>query len=239
MAEQHILGERLPGWEAAVMPQRETLEGRVARLEPLSADAHAARLFDAYKGHDALWDYMGYGPFGTPQAYYLWAKEHEAVDDLRLHALIDKDRGICGSVMGFLRMEPAKGSIEIGHICHSPPLQHSLAATEAIWLMLDWVFKSGYRRCEWKCDALNLGSRRAAQRLGFNFEGIFRQHLVIKGRNRDTSWFAIIDKEWPALSDALRQWLSPDNFDGSGQQKRRLSDMTAPLRVASDPALDV
>jgi RimJ/RimL family protein N-acetyltransferase len=130
---------------------------------------------------------------------------------------------------------PEAGSIEVGHICLAPELQGTRAATEAMYLMVAWAFGAGYRRYEWKCDALNLASRRAAQRLGFSFEGVFRQAAVVKGRNRDTAWFACIDAEWPALRDCFETWLSPANFDAAGRQRERLSDLTQLVRAGSDP----
>jgi RimJ/RimL family protein N-acetyltransferase len=140
-------------------------------------------------------------------------------------------------VASYLRITPEMGSIEVGHICLSPEIARGRAWTEAMFLMMDWAFRAGYRRYEWKCDALNIPSRRAAQRLGFSYEGVFRQAAVVKGRNRDTAWFAIVDKEWPALSEAYRAWLSPANFDAKGRQLERLSDLTRLVRAGSDPVL--
>ena len=213
------------------------MDGAVVRLEPLDADAHASELFEAFAGHDALWDYMPYGPFGSAAAYHRWAREREAADDPRFFALRDRASGLCGGVASYLRITPEAGSIEVGHICISPRMQRGRAMTEAMFLMMDWAFAAGYRRYEWKCNALNLGSRRAAQRLGFSYEGVFRNHLVIKGRNRDTAWFSVIDAEWPALREAYAAWLAPVNFDAGGRQKERLSDLTRLVRAGSDPAL--
>ena len=213
------------------------MEGRSVRLEPLCADTHAADLFRAYSGYEALWDYMPYGPFVSASAYHRWAKERESLDDPRFFVARDLISGHCGGVASYLRISPEAGSIEVGHICIAPEMQKGLAATEVMWLMMDWAFRAGYRRYEWKCNALNLASRRAAQRLGFTYEGVFRNHLVVKGRNRDTAWFAITSEDWPALSEAFRAWLSPTNFDSTGRQKERLSDLTRLTRVASDPVL--
>lgn len=213
------------------------LAGRSVRLEPLAADTHAADLFRAFSGHDALWDFMPYGPFVSAGAYHRWAKEREAAEDPRFFVLRDARTDRCGGIASFLRITPEAGSIEVGHICIAPELQQGTAATEAMWLMMDWAFRAGYRRYEWKCNALNLASRRAAQRLGFSYEGVFRNHLVVKGRNRDTAWFAVTSEDWPALREAFAAWLSPANFDGKGRQKERLSDLTRLTRVASDPAL--
>ncbi len=237
MGDTERLGEEVRDWVPPPRPGAEGLEGRSVRLEPLSADAHAADLFRAFSGHDALWDYMPYGPFASASAYHRWAKEREASEDPRFLVLRDRASGHCGGIASWLRIDPGAGSIEVGHICIAPEMQRGIAVTEAMWLMMDWAFRAGYRRYEWKCNALNLGSRRAAQRLGFSYEGVFRQAVVIKGRNRDTAWFSVIDKEWPALSEAFGAWLRPGNFDASGRQRERLSDLTRLVRAGSDPAL--
>lgn len=213
------------------------MDGRLVRLEPLEADAHAIDLHGAFQGHDALWTFMPYGPFASGSAYHRWAREREAGEDPRFFVLRNRDTGQAGGIASYLRIAPEAGSIEVGHICIAPVLQRGAAATEAMFLMMDWAFRAGYRRYEWKCNALNLASRRAAQRLGFSFEGVFRNHLVVKGRNRDTAWFSVIDSEWPALAEAFSVWLSPTNFDARGQQRERLSDLTGLVRAASDPAL--
>jgi len=213
------------------------MDGRLVRLEPLEADRHAAELHEAFQGHDALWDYMPYGPFTSGSAYHRWAREREAGEDPRFFVLRDAATGKPGGIASFLRITPEAGSIEVGHICISPAMQRSAAATEAMYLMMKWAFEAGYRRYEWKCNAQNLASRRAAQRLGFSFEGVFRQHMIIKGRNRDTAWFSVIDSEWPALSEAFSLWLAPGNFDAKGNQRERLSDLTRLVRQAEDPAL--
>lgn len=231
------LGEAVPDWTPPPRPGHEALEGRTVRLEPLSADLHAADLYRAFAGHDSLWDYMPYGPFVSAGAYHRWAKEREAGEDPRFFVLRDRATGHCGGIASFLRIDPAAGSIEVGHICISPEMQKGVMATEAMALMMGWAFAAGYRRYEWKCNALNLASRRAAQRLGFSFEGVFRQAVVIKGRNRDTAWFSVIDKEWPALSEAFKAWLTPANFDAGGRQRERLSDLTRLCRAGADPAL--
>ncbi len=225
------------GWQAAERPGDAPMEGRYARLERLDADAHAAALFAAFAGHDALWDYMPYGPFHSSAAYHRWAKEATGGADPAFWAIFAEGAAHPSGVASYLRITPEHGVIEVGNICLSPALQRGRAATEAMFLMMDWAFAHGYRRYEWKCNALNLPSRRAAQRLGFSYEGVFRQHMVIKGANRDTAWFAMIDSEWPALREAYAAWLSPANFDAKGRQRERLSDLTGLVRVASDPAL--
>lgn len=237
MAEDRSFGAPVTGWTPPPMPTGAPLEGRYARIEPLQAEAHAALLFRAYEGHDAVWDYLPYGPFHSAAAYHRWVKGITRGPDPVFYAVYDKDRGAWGGVMSYLRIKPEAGSIEIGHINLSPQLQGSRAATEAMILMMQWAFASGYRRFEWKCDALNLASRRAAQRLGLSYEGVFRQHSVVKGRNRDTAWFAAIDSEWPALSAAFEFWLGPANFDSAGRQIERLSDLTRLVRASGDPAL--
>jgi len=231
------LGTPVTGWTPPQRPGMAALTGRHVTLEPLEAEVHAFDLHTAFQGHDALWDYMGYGPFASASAYHRWAREQEARDDPRFFVLRDRARGTCGGIASFLRITPEAGSIEVGHICIAPVMQRGVAVTEAMFLMMDWAFSAGYRRYEWKCNALNLASRRAAERLGFSFEGVFRNHMVIKGRNRDTAWFAVIDSEWSALREAFAVWLDPANFDTDGRQRERLSDLTRLVRQASDPAL--
>ena len=237
MGDEERLGREVVDWTAPPRPGQEPMEGRTVRLEPLNADAHAADLYRAFAGHESLWDYMPYGPFVSAGAYHRWAKEREAAEDPRFFVLRDRTTGHCGGIASYLRIAPEAGSIEVGHICIAPELQRGLAATEAMWLMMDWAFRAGYRRYEWKCNALNAASRRAAQRLGFSFEGVFRNHLVVKGRNRDTAWFAVTSEDWPALSEAFRAWLAPGNFDAAGRQRERLSDLTRLARYADDPSL--
>lgn len=229
--------EDLSRWQPPPAPARHPIEGTHVRLEPLEADRHAADLHRAFAPHPALWDYMPYGPFASASAYHRWVREAGEGTDPLFFALRDTATGRCGGVASYLRITPAAGSIEVGHICLSPEIAGSRAATEAMFRMMQWAFAAGYRRCEWKCNALNLASRRAAQRLGFTFEGVFRQHMIVKGRNRDTAWFSITDKEWPALQEAFRAWFAPSNFDAQGRQRERLSDLTRLVRAGSDPAL--
>ncbi|SDN55811.1 Protein N-acetyltransferase, RimJ/RimL family [Lutimaribacter pacificus] len=228
----------LADWTAPPAPDGAVLEGRYARLERLDAARHAALLFREIDGHDRLWDYLGYGPFASAAQYHRWVREVAAGDDPLFYAIQTRDGGVFGGVASFLRITPDMGVIELGHINLSPALQGTRAATEAFYLMMAWAFDAGYRRFEWKCDAGNMPSRRAAQRLGLSFEGVFRQHMIVKGRNRDTAWFAATDTDWPALKEAFGVWLSPGNFDASGQQRERLSDLTRLVRVSRDPALE-
>jgi len=231
------LGDPVADWTPPPAPSGAILDGRYARLEPLSADEHAALLFRAYAGHDHLWDYMAYGPFHSAAQYHRWMRDTVGDPGHLFYAIRDLETGACGGVASFLRIVPAMGTIEVGNINLSPALQRTRAATEAMALMMGWAFDAGYRRYEWKCDALNRPSRAAAQRLGFSFEGVFRQHMLIKGRNRDTAWFAMTDKEWPALREAFGVWLDPANFDRRGRQVERLSDLTRLVRVGADPTL--
>jgi RimJ/RimL family protein N-acetyltransferase len=235
--DQRLLGEEVPGWVQPRRPDVTAMQGRHVRLEPLTADAHAFGLHAAFEGHDSLWDYMPYGPFASGSAYHRWARQREEGEDPWFLVLVDAATGKPGGIASYLRITPDAGSIEVGHICISPAMQRGVAATEAMFLMMDWAFRAGYRRYEWKCNALNIPSRRAAQRLGFSYEGVFRQHLVVKGRNRDSAWFSVIDSEWPALAEAFRVWLDPANFDARGRQKERLSDLTRLVRANGDPLL--
>lgn len=238
MRDAERFGVEVPGWVPPPRPDGvAVLEGRHVRLERMDPDAHAADLHRAFSADDAIWDYLPYGPFGSAARYHRWAKDTAMGRDPLFFTIRDLASGHCGGVASFLRIAPEAGSIEVGHICLSPELQRTVAATEAMFLMMQWAFETGYRRYEWKCNALNLGSRRAAQRLGFSYEGIFRQAAVVKGRNRDTAWFACIDSEWPGLKAAYEAWLSPANFDAQGRQRERLADLTQLVRAASDPGL--
>ena len=218
-------------------PEFQQRQGRYARLERLRAHLHADELFRAYDGAEELWQFLPYGPFISAAAYHRFLRGFEAGEDPVFYAIRDMARGQVMGVASYLRIAPEKGSIELGHICLGPALQKSPAATEAFFMMMSWAFETGYRRFEWKCDARNLSSRRAAQRLGLSYEGVFRQDNIVKGKNRDTAWFAAIDAEYPALKEAFTAWLLPQNFDATGRQIERLSDLTGLVRVARDPAL--
>ncbi|WP_299294064.1 GNAT family protein [uncultured Tateyamaria sp.] len=228
----------VPNWAPPPVPDGHTvLSGEHCVLEPLSAERHAALLYRSYAGHDEVWDFLPYGPFSSSAQYHRWVREVEADPALQFYAIKNLATGAFEGVASYLRIAPEAGSIEVGHINFSPALQRTRAATEALFLMMRWAFDAGYRRFEWKCNALNLKSRRAAQRLGLSYEGIFRQATVVKGRNRDTAWFAAIDAEWPALREAFSAWLARSNFDEGGQQIESLADLTQLVRVAKDPAL--
>lgn len=235
MAKQNM--SDLSKWTPPPSPDGTALEGRYARLEKLSAETHAALLFRAFEGHDQVWDYLPYGPFHSAAQYHRWVKEVAAQTDPLFYAIQDKETGRFGGVASYLRITPAMGVIELGHINLSPQLQKTRAATEAFFLMMQWAFGMGYRRFEWKCNADNLGSRRAAQRLGLSYEGLFRQHMIVKGRNRDTAWFAATDKDWSALQQAYDVWLAPGNFDAQGCQRESLADLTKLTGITPDPGL--
>jgi RimJ/RimL family protein N-acetyltransferase len=226
------IGEPLPDWSPPPNPPREVMEGRYCRLEPLDIDRDADVLFAAYAADTERrgWTYLPYGPFASCSEFQDWLRRECLSGDPLFFTVIDERDGEPAGVASYLRIMPAAGSIEVGHIHFAPKLQRSPAATEAMFLMMRCAFELGYRRYEWKCDALNTPSRAAARRLGFSFEGLFRQAVIYKGRNRDTAWYAIIDADWPALRDAFESWLSPANFDSAGTQRVRLSELTSPLR---------
>ena len=200
------------------------LAGRRARLEPLSADAHAGDLHAAQEGDPALWEFMPYGPFGDAGAFRAHVAAQAGSSDPAFFAVIDlAGSGRAAGVTSYLRAEPDHRVIEIGHIWFGPALQRTVQATEALFLMMDHAFRGlGVRRLEWKCNAANERSRAAAARLGFTYEGTFRQHMIVKGRNRDTAWFSIVDDEWPALRERFETWLDPSNFDAAGRQRQPL-----------------
>jgi RimJ/RimL family protein N-acetyltransferase len=210
-------------------PERAPLAGMMVRLEPVELAAHAASLYarsHARPEDEALWTYLAYGPFADQGAFAAWLKKQARSEDPLFFAIVERASGTASGMASYLNIVPANGSIEIGHIWFAPPLQKTRAATEAIFLMMRHVFDDlGYRRLEWKCDALNEASMRAARRFGFTYEGTFRQHMVVKGRNRDTAWFSILDREWPAIRTGFERWLAPDNFDAAGRQRRSLATL--------------
>jgi len=213
------------------------MEGRAVRLERLDPARHAAEVHAGNMADDSIWDYMPQGPFATEGQWRAWAEGVAGKDDPWFYALRDLSTGLACGVASYLRIAPEAGSIEVGWITLAPALQRTAAATEAMALMMAWAFDAGYRRYEWKCDALNAASRRAAERLGLSYEGVFRQATVVKGRNRDTAWFAAIDAEWPALRAAFADWLAPANFDAEGRQRVALSALTRPILAARNPTI--
>lgn len=222
-------------WTPARLPARVPLNGTTVRLEPLDPARHGRSLFMASHGDgagDALFRHLPYGPFNGFDEFRAWLDERAATTDPLFFAIVDVETDAPQGMASFLRMVPEHGVIEIGHIWFSPALQRTRMATEAIYLMSRYAFDDlGNRRLEWKCDALNEPSRRAAARFGFTYEGVFRQHLVVKGRNRDSAWFSIVDGEWPRIRAAFEAWLAPENFDGTGKQVRSLVAIREALAV--------
>lgn len=220
------IGPSLPDWTPRPRPPRVFLEGRYCRVEPLDPARHAADLYAANEEapDGRLWTYLSVGPFASFDSYREWLERASASEDPLFFAVIDGSDGKACGLAAYLRIDPAMGAIEIGHLNFSPRLQKTRAATEAQFLLADNALTTlGYRRYEWKCDSLNAPSRAAALRLGFTFEGIFRQAVVYKGRSRDTAWFSITDGEWPARRQAFLDWLAPENFDEQGRQRRKLA----------------
>ena len=228
------VGHPLTGWQAPPVPPRTTMDGRYCRLEALSAARHGADLHAANSlDRDGRnWTYLSVGPFESEAAYSEWLAKVAPGSDPMFHAIVDTANGKAVGVASYMRIDAPNGVIEVGHLNYSPLLQRKPAATEAMYLMMKRVFDLGYRRYEWKCHSMNAPSRAAAQRLGFSYEGTFRQAAVHKGRNRDTAWFSIIDQEWPALRAAFERWLAPENFGADGRQRASLSSLTAPLLKA-------
>jgi RimJ/RimL family protein N-acetyltransferase len=210
----------------AKLPQRSPMAGRYISLAPLDAMAHGESLWENLRGteNEKLWLYLFDGPIRDQAVFDADLQRKAISEDPQYFAILDQASRRAGGYAAYLRMEPKHRCIEVGAILLSPVLQRTRGATEAMYLMAKHVFEDlGYRRYEWKCNALNLPSRRAALRLGFTFEGIFRQHMIIKGRNRDTAWYSMLDSEWPARKAAFERWLEPTNFDAQGRQKESLS----------------
>jgi RimJ/RimL family protein N-acetyltransferase len=203
-------------------PEAVVLEGRFGRVEKLDAGCHGAALWQGLKSDNATWAYLGYGPFADEAAFASWLAERPKLADPYSYAIVAPDGRALG-IATLMEIRPAMRVIEVGNIVYSPALQRTGLATEAQYLLARYVFETlGNRRYEWKCNALNAPSRRAAERFGFTFEGLFRQHQIVKGRNRDTAWFSMLDSEWPARKAAYERWLAPDNFDATGRQKLSL-----------------
>jgi len=213
----------LANWQPRPLPGDAPLVGRHVRVEPLVDETRFADLEAGFRGHDQLWDYLAYGPFDGAESFHRYAAATYLGGDPRFHALIPAETGKAAGVAALMRLDPVHGVAEIGHICLGPALQKTRASTEAFALLFGRVFDElGYRRLEWKCDSGNAPSRRAAARYGFHDEGLFRQHMVVKGRNRDTAWFSITDREWPNVKAGFERWLADENFDGEGRQIRSL-----------------
>ncbi len=218
-------------WSPVPVPARTPITGETVRLEPLDPAKHGPALWAASHapGHDpSLWDYLGYGPFAAEAEFTTWLMARAASADPLFFAIVDIAVGRAEGMAAYMRISAADGVIEIGHIWFGAALQQSRKATEAIFLLAQHAFDDlGYRRLEWKCNALNARSRAAAARFGFTYEGTFRQHMITKGRNRDTAWFAIIDGDWPAIRRGFERWLAPENFDPAGRQRASLADLRA------------
>ncbi len=207
----------------AAEPGAVVLNGRFGRIEKLDPARHGADLWAACAGHDQIWAYLAYGPFADAAAFGRWLAERAALTDPFSYAVIDQ-AGHARGIITLMSIRPQMRVIEMGNILLSPALQRTPLATEAQYLVARHVFETlNYRRYEWKCNDRNAASRRAAVRLGFTYEGLFRQHMIVKGRNRDTAWYAMLDTEWPARKLAFEHWLAPENFDADGRQKTKLS----------------
>jgi RimJ/RimL family protein N-acetyltransferase len=218
-------------WKPAAPPEPVILRGGYVTLEPLAA-SHAEGLWQAVQGQDQLWTWLAGGPYAGAAEMFAsldrWREAEKAV----LFAILPAETGSPAGWASLMRIKPQHGVIEVGNVVFSPSLQRTRAATEAMFLMADYAFEAlGYRRYEWKCNAENAASRRAAERFGFTFEGIFRQHMVVKGRNRDTAWFAMLDRDWPARKRAFQAWLDLDNFLPNGRQKQALEQVAASIAL--------
>ncbi|WP_447828311.1 GNAT family N-acetyltransferase [Aeromonas hydrophila] len=225
------VGAPLPDWRGAEFPPRRSLNGWGCRLEPLDPERHGPGLWQAFSADSgAMWTYLTTGPYATEAGMLVWLRECAAKQDPQFYTIFDQDGEQPLGLASYLRIDPLAGSIEVGWLHFSPALQRSRLATAAMALMMANAFALGYRRYEWKCNACNQPSWQAALRLGFSYEGTFRQSRVDKGRTRDTAWFSVIDSEWPALQACFERWLAPDNFDEQGLQRLRLSTLTAALR---------
>ena len=222
-------------WTSARRPRRTELRGSHVLLRPLDASADAGPLYAVSHppaGDPAIWDYLFEGPFESVEELRVFLAEAEVSEDPFFFTLVGLPGERPLGFASYLRIAAEHGSIEIGNVCFGTPLQRTTAATEAIYLLARHAFDDlGYRRLEWKCNALNAPSRRAAERFGFRFEGVFRKHYVVKGRNRDTAWYAIVDDEWPAVRAAFEAWLDPANFDEEGRQRHSLAELRVPGRA--------
>ena len=216
----------------SLRPGAISLAGRYGSVEKLDAARHGADLWEAVRGRDHLWTYMFHGPFADRDAFAQWLRVRDQLDDPCYYAVSDRAGRALG-LAGLMTIRPDMRVIEVGHIMLAPALQRTALATEAQYLLARYVFEVlGYRRYEWKCDALNAASRRAAVRFGFGFEGIFRSHMIVKGRSRDTAWFAMLDRDWPTRKLAFERWLDPGNFDADGRQKTKLGEVGSAAMAA-------
>lgn len=222
------VGFPLTHWQPRPFPQPMNVQGRTCRLAPFNADQHAAALYEAYAqaADERDWTWMSVGPFHSEADYLQLAQQMAQSRDPLHFTVIDRRNEKPVGTLALMRIVPEHGVAEVGNVAFSPQLQRTVMATEAHYLLMRYVFDVlGYRRYEWKCDSCNQPSRRAATRLGFEFEGIFRQAMVYKGRNRDTCWFSVIDSEWPQVKQGFERWLAPDNFTAQGEQRERLENL--------------
>ena len=222
------IGFPLTEWKTALIPPETPMVGLWCRVEPIDPNRHAGSLFESFSkdSGNRIWTYLPYGPFETIGELTEWIRKTCLSSDPLFHVIIDTISNKALGVASYLRITPNVGVIEVGHINYAPRLQKSRAGTEAMYLMMKRVFEDlGYRRYEWKCDALNAASRSAAERLGMTFEGVFRQATIYKNRNRDTAWFSLLDVEWPQMKKAFELWLHPNNFSDDGSQINRLQDL--------------
>jgi len=226
-----VVGFEVENWQAPVFPSHEVLHGQYCSVEPLIVERHVVQLYQANSKDELglMWTYLPYGPFDSLESYravlekFIGQSEQSEQSEQQFYVVVDSSTRLALGIAAYLRINPAAGSIEVGHISFSPALQRSTIATEAMYLMMKKIFEAGYRRYEWKCNSLNEASKSAALRLGFQFEGIFRQAVVIDGRNRDTAWYSIIDSEWLSLQSMFEGWLSKSNFDQQGKQTLALA----------------
>jgi RimJ/RimL family protein N-acetyltransferase len=228
------IGVAVVDWKAPPIPLAAPLQGGYARVEPLDVATHSDSLFAAF-AQDRVeqgWTYMGYGPFVDKTQFDEWLVGNCLGADPMFFSILEQRSGAALGMASFMNINPAGGSIEVGNIHFSPSLRRTRVATDAMYVMMRYAFEMGYRRYEWKCNAFNAASRAAALRFGFSYEGVFRQHMVVKGRNRDTAWYACVDHEWPGLRVAYETWLAPENFHSDGNQRTTLASLTAPLLIA-------
>lgn len=236
------IGLALPDRVRPQLPDEHVvLEGDHCRLEPLDADRHSMDLYEAYSKdtEGRLWTYIPNGPWESHAQFDTWVRGAHHKPDPFFYAIIDLTTDKAVGIASYLRVDPGNQSIEVGWITYSNLMQRTPVSTECMFLMMRNAFDMGYRRYEWKCNAMNRPSIAAAMRLGFSFEGLFRQATMVKGHNRDTAWFAIIDEDWPVAKAAFERWLHPDNFDSDGLQRERLSDLTSPIVYDRYPVLRV
>ena len=229
------VGDPMPDWKPVPRPPRAPMDGRYCRLEAFDVERHGAQLHAAYSENKdgSMWTYMPAGPFASFDDFLVWMRPAAESEDPLFHTIIETASGEAVGQAALMRITPEHGVIEAGNIAFSPRLQRTPIATESMFLLMKRVFDElGYRRYEWKCDSCNAPSRRAAERFGFVYDGLFPQAIVYKGRNRDTTWFSMIDEDWPAIRGAYEEWLNPTNFESDGTQKQKLADLIAAARDA-------